>query len=234
VIILSQRDNKIKALIDDFGGLESVLKAIDWMESKGGFSKILQLVRGKKTASLYIEAGLMDKVKKLVAIILLLTTTMGLAGNASAGEMKDKVSEAYNSQTKVEQVQEKPLSAQEQLKELLRKDKSYTREEVQERAKILDQQIQGAVEKMERGQGMSNRMAKAFQRHPSFWNQILRMSGEILSRHIEGSEFGQKYSFDGDEFSKYLDSFYEEGTGNISKEKLEIKSYKDFLVRDSK
>jgi hypothetical protein len=117
MIKLSQRDNtaKLKALIDDFGGLETVLKAIQWMESKGGFSKILQLVQGKKTASIYVEAGAMDKVRKLVTILLLVSSAFGLSSDASAGELSDKVSEAYSSGTQTEEVQENMSSQEERL-----------------------------------------------------------------------------------------------------------------------
>ena len=79
--------NQIKSLVEEVGGFEAVIKIIRWAEKIGGFEKFLSTYKKNATASLYAEAGMLDKIKKIIRITMLVTTLMGATVGAQGADL---------------------------------------------------------------------------------------------------------------------------------------------------
>jgi hypothetical protein len=118
MITLSRRDitaeqndklEKLKKLIEDFGGIQEVKSAVKTVMGKGGFQNVMNLLRKKEsTASLYTEAGFLGRVKKLINILLLAGTIWGVTGQQALANPNDVVDEMFLALTQQtqEEVQE--------------------------------------------------------------------------------------------------------------------------------
>ena len=82
--------NKLKGLVDEFGGIDAVLETIKSVSEKGGIKTVWNLLTNKQ-ASLYAEAGIWDKIKKLTTILLLAASLFGFSGNVEASSYQEQI-----------------------------------------------------------------------------------------------------------------------------------------------